>query len=227
MAAIQGGKFGHGALGGAIGSAAASAVGGSVKEGFWRDASQVVAAAFSGGAGSAISGGDFWQGFQYGAISATVNHLAHKITQEKPQQEEQDNPNKNKNSTANSDDIDELLAKYPEIEIGELGNQVIGGSGALELIGGPVVKGGGWLVKTLTKLFSGRNVSIIKGFTKHGINQAMTRGFTTKEIMNVVKHGAPVQAMGRYGPQTRYTLNNSTVVLNSQGKVVTVFRKVP
>lgn len=29
--------------------------------------------------------------------------------------------------------------------------------------------------------------------------------------------------MGRYGPQTRYSLGGNTAVLNAQGKVVTIF----
>ncbi len=39
----------------------------------------------------------------------------------------------------------------------------------------------------------------------------------------IVKEGTPVQAMGRYGAQTRYALGGNTVVLNAQGKLITVF----
>jgi len=63
----------------------------------------------------------------------------------------------------------------------------------------------------------------IKGFTQHGTNQAITRGFSTSDILKIVREGTPVQAMGRYGAQTRYTLGGNTVVLNAQGKVVSVF----
>ncbi len=67
----------------------------------------------------------------------------------------------------------------------------------------------------------------ITGFTKHGLNQATTRGFTPKSIVQIVRNGKATQAMGRYGSQMRYTLNGNTVVVNSQGKVVTVFGPSP
>ena len=66
----------------------------------------------------------------------------------------------------------------------------------------------------------------ISGFTKHAVDQAINRGFKTPDILNIVRNGNPVQAMGRYGMQTRYTLGNNTVVLNAKGKVVTVFSKL-
>lgn len=69
--------------------------------------------------------------------------------------------------------------------------------------------------------------SIIKGFTKHGVNQAIERGFKTSDILKIVREGTQVQAMGRYGAQTRYTLGGNTVVLNALGKIVTVYSTVP
>jgi RHS repeat-associated protein len=69
--------------------------------------------------------------------------------------------------------------------------------------------------------------SAITGFGKHGINRAIERGFKTPDILKIVKEGTPVQAMGRYGTQTRYTLGGNTVILNAQGKLVTVFSNAP
>ncbi len=71
------------------------------------------------------------------------------------------------------------------------------------------------------------STSVIKGFTQHATNQAVTRGFKTADILRIVKEGTPVQVMGRYGAQTRFTLGGNTVVLNAQGKVVTVFSNAP
>ena len=65
--------------------------------------------------------------------------------------------------------------------------------------------------------------SVIKGFTGHATNQAITRGFKSADILKIVREGTPVEAMGRYGSQMRYTLGGNTVVLNAQGKVVTLF----
>ena len=64
---------------------------------------------------------------------------------------------------------------------------------------------------------------VIKGFTQHSANQAVEQGFKTADILKIVREGTPVEAMGRYGVQTRYTLGGNTVVVNAQGKVVTVF----
>ena len=71
------------------------------------------------------------------------------------------------------------------------------------------------------------STSAIKGFTKHATNQAVTRGFKSADILKIVREGKAVQAAGRYGSQTRYTLGGNTVVLNAQGKVVTVFSNAP
>jgi len=86
--------------------------------------------------------------------------------------------------------------------------------------------------KTATELFAERvadegRKNVIKGFTRHAASQAVGRGFKTSDILKIVNEGNPVQAMGRYGPQTRYTLGGNTVVLNAEGKVVTVFSNAP
>ena len=64
---------------------------------------------------------------------------------------------------------------------------------------------------------------VISGFTKHGVNQAISRGFKTSDILKIVREGQKVQAVGRYGPQTRYTLGGNTVIVNESGKVISVF----
>ena len=69
--------------------------------------------------------------------------------------------------------------------------------------------------------------SVIKGFTQHGTNQAVTRGFKTADILKIVSEGNAVEAMDRFGVQTRYTLGGNTVVLNAQGKVISVFNNAP
>lgn len=71
------------------------------------------------------------------------------------------------------------------------------------------------------------NNSVIKGFSSHATNQAITRGFTTTDIQMIVRDGTAVKAIGRYGPQTRYTLGANTVIINAQGRVITVFSNAP
>ncbi|HLW29290.1 MAG TPA: DUF4258 domain-containing protein, partial [Brumimicrobium sp.] len=71
------------------------------------------------------------------------------------------------------------------------------------------------------------STSVIKGFTQHATNQAVTRGFKTTDILKIVREGTAVQAAGRYGAQTRYMLGGNTVVVNAQGKIITVFSNAP
>ncbi|MGU3351957.1 RHS repeat-associated core domain-containing protein [Bacillus sp. M5A3_1b] len=65
----------------------------------------------------------------------------------------------------------------------------------------------------------------ITGYTKHGINQAISRdgvGVSSKAILNAVKTGKKViQSGGR----TKYTSKQAVVVLNNKGKVITTFAK--
>ena len=89
----------------------------------------------------------------------------------------------------------------------------------------PGVSGGG--LKAVAKTGMKATESVIKGFTNHGTQQAITRGFKTPDILKIVREGTPVEAMGRFGAQTRYTLGGNTVVVNSQGKVISVFSNAP
>ena len=41
--------------------------------------------------------------------------------------------------------------------------------------------------------------------------------------MRIIREGKATQAMGRFGPQTRYTLNANTVIVNANGEIITVF----
>ena len=82
MSAAMGGGYFSGFAAGAIGSLAASGTQGilkGVKSGFWKAAGTIGGGSLSGGVGSVISGGKFWDGFRNGAISASLNHVAHMI----------------------------------------------------------------------------------------------------------------------------------------------------
>ncbi|WP_259838719.1 RHS repeat-associated core domain-containing protein [Chryseobacterium herbae] len=93
MSAIDGGKFGAGALSSAISSLMASSVqalgtdfgatkaaGRTVYNSFGKDlmkATMIVTGGLSGGISSAIAGGSFWDGFKQGLITSGLNHTAH------------------------------------------------------------------------------------------------------------------------------------------------------
>ncbi len=66
---------------------------------------------------------------------------------------------------------------------------------------------------------------VIQGVAKHLSHQAITRGFKTSDILKIIREGKAVQAMGRYGAQTRYTLRGNTVVINAKGEIITVFSR--
>lgn len=63
----------------------------------------------------------------------------------------------------------------------------------------------------------------LAGFGKHAVDQAITRGFKTQDILKIIREGNPVQAMGRYGAQVRCELSNNTVIINAKGKIVTLY----
>ncbi|HRP34109.1 MAG TPA: RHS repeat-associated core domain-containing protein, partial [Agriterribacter sp.] len=80
MSAINGGSYGSGFLSGALGSLAASGTGvllQNVNSKFAQAVGVIGGGAISGGAGSKIAGGNFWDGFRNGAISSGLNHGTH------------------------------------------------------------------------------------------------------------------------------------------------------
>jgi hypothetical protein len=65
---------------------------------------------------------------------------------------------------------------------------------------------------------------IISSFSVHATNQAITRGFKTGDINNIVAQGKAVYAQGRYGSQWHYMKNGNTVIVNAKtNRVITVF----
>jgi RHS repeat-associated protein len=68
----------------------------------------------------------------------------------------------------------------------------------------------------------------ISSFAKHGMNQAITRGFNTSSILRIIREGTPQVAEGRFGPQIRYMLGGNTVVVNGiTGRIITAFSNAP
>lgn len=65
--------------------------------------------------------------------------------------------------------------------------------------------------------------SDITGFTKHGINQAINRGVSPFDILDALRN--PLEIVPQSGGRTRYEGGGAVVVLNSTGKVITVWRR--
>jgi hypothetical protein len=66
----------------------------------------------------------------------------------------------------------------------------------------------------------------ITGFTKHGINQAISRdgvGVATRAIADAVKN--PIKVVVGRGGATKYIGRDATVVLNKAGKVITTWAR--
>jgi RHS repeat-associated protein len=83
MSAFSGGNFGSGLLSGFVGSAIGS---GSMKlfngaSKFVRATASIASAGFAGGVTSELSGGKFSDGLRNGILSASLNHVAHGISQ--------------------------------------------------------------------------------------------------------------------------------------------------
>ncbi|MEA1786480.1 hypothetical protein U1E44_10290 [Arenibacter sp. GZD96] len=78
LAAVQGGKFGAGALSGAISSGVASGVNGiKIDSKLLGAIAKIGASGLSGGAGSVLGGGKFLDGLRQGLISGGLNHGVH------------------------------------------------------------------------------------------------------------------------------------------------------
>jgi RHS repeat-associated protein len=66
--------------------------------------------------------------------------------------------------------------------------------------------------------------NVIKGFTKHGINQAISRdgvGVSGRAILEAVRN--PVSRISQGGGRTMYVGRDATVVVNSSGRVITTW----
>jgi hypothetical protein len=79
----------------------------------------------------------------------------------------------------------------------------------------------------LIRIGSGDNIRFTTPeFTEHGLEQAFARGISGEQITNAINHGTVIEAIGRYGPQLRYTLDNITVVIpttgRNAGKIITI-----
>lgn len=64
----------------------------------------------------------------------------------------------------------------------------------------------------------------INGFTKHGLNQAISRdgvGVSNRAMLDAVKN--PTQVVQQSGGRTMYVGKDATVVMNAQGKVITTW----
>ncbi|QTD36385.1 VCBS repeat-containing protein [Polaribacter batillariae] len=71
--------FAAGAVGSAIGHYALKGLESAGASNFWKAAGTITAGSLSGGVGSVITGGKFWDGFRNGAISSSLNHVAHMV----------------------------------------------------------------------------------------------------------------------------------------------------
>ncbi|MCD8093132.1 MAG: RHS repeat-associated core domain-containing protein [Bacteroides sp.] len=104
---------------------------------------------------------------------------------------------------------------------GEFGGALVG-----KAIGWAVGKAVGKAINVVAQATPTES-AVIKGITRHGTHQMITRGFKSSDILKIVREGASTEAMGRYGLQMRYTLNGNTVIVNAQGKIISVFSSLP
>jgi hypothetical protein len=96
----------------------------------------------------------------------------------------------------------------------------IGTGGAVIFTGGTALEGVPWAMRLL---WQQKESDISLSFTEHGDEQAAKRGFTNENITKIIKDGKAVRATGRYGPQTRYTLGENTVIVKDKGQIITTY----
>ena len=120
-------------------------------------------------------------------------------------------------------------------EIAEQAESALRGRIAYGVIGGlalGIAYGGGQGLRGLWRRITGRSATRAAGqsipqFVGHGAQRAAQRGFTPARISRVLREGTAVQATGRFGAQTRYTLGRNTVVIANEGRnagqIITAF----
>ncbi|AZA55488.1 hypothetical protein EG348_05540 [Chryseobacterium sp. G0201] len=77
LSLVQGGSFGQAFVSGALGSLGASAFGVAAKEAANTALGTIAFGSLAGGFGSALTGGNFWQGALIGGVVAGLNHVMH------------------------------------------------------------------------------------------------------------------------------------------------------
>ena len=68
----------------------------------------------------------------------------------------------------------------------------------------------------------------ITGFTKHGINQIISRdghGVANKAILDAVKNPKNIVSQGFLRSKFKFVAKNAVVILNKTGKVITAWAK--
>jgi hypothetical protein len=104
---------------------------------------------------------------------------------------------------------------------------------------GAVKSGTQQVIKNSTKIFGEgykmTNISQrimgnqVLSYSPHAVNQAITRGFTSKSMLDIYRYGRQTVKFGRYGvPQLHYSLKANTIVVNPfKGRVITIFSTNP
>ena len=118
--------------------------------------------------------------------------------------------------------VGQALVSYATVEFGGIPLGKIFGWGAKGLVN-LLGKSGAKAATQMAAQVETTQLTTIRGVTKHGVHQMITRGFKVVDVLKIVREGEVVEAIGRYGAQMRYTLNGNTVILNAKGKVVSVF----
>jgi RHS repeat-associated protein len=92
------------------------------------------------------------------------------------------------------------------------------------LVGGGAASG----VTRVTENVASIAPRTIESISPHAVNQAITRGYKTTDILQIVREGTPQLANGRFGPQWRYMYKGNTVIINAtKNRVITVFSTNP
>ena len=103
-----------------------------------------------------------------------------------------------------------------------------GGAGTVTTLGltGAATEGTSTAAATVAPQAASAIGNALKGFTKHGINQAISRdgvGVSSKAILDALKN--PVKVVVQKGGEVKIIGKDATVILNQAGKVITTWAR--
>ncbi len=200
---IQGGHFEHGLLLGLT-----SSTGGELISRYGSNlpyAGQIAANAALGGLVSELGGGKFANGAMTAAYTMMYNDLMHQGGD------------------------DPVICEIGGVVYrkGVDGNWHVIGERGLEIVSPEfdIICAARAFISSLCELFSSSTLNI----SNHALERFAERGFSSKDIMTIMKKGTKKIGKSKYGdPQYKYTYHGNTVIQNvKDGKIVTVFSDKP
>lgn len=184
----------------------------------------------AGGAGAALSGGNFWQGAVVGLVVSGLNHVAHMSDEDYESKDEIDPPVKMKPASSYDYSQEVIDGKFTDdwkyitkgskgnffTRAGEIFSRDWGQASTSDKIGVALAITPFRIIKFGT-LLKYENI-VLKGFTKHGLNRIIQRGITPKQIQNTLKYGEKSIQTVMNQKQLKIVYDETTLIIGLQGR---------